>query len=128
MAGLYCVQSGRVKVYKADDEGKQVILRIAEEGDVLEISSLFTETPHMATAEAVEDSNVCFLDKNRFLSIINANVSVALKLIAQLSQDLSRLAAQLLDVTYKPVHIRLAKCLLATGKGSGAGGKGFLPD
>lgn len=112
IVGLYCIQLGKVKLYKTSDRGKQQILKIAQAGHVLGHSSLFTDTPHIATAEAIEDSEICFLDKNRFLSILQANPAVALKLLGQLSRDLNRSEGQVLDLAYKSARVRFAEFLL----------------
>ena len=97
IVGLYVIRTGRVKLFKTTPDGKQQILKIAREGEVLGYSSLFTDTPHNATAEAVADSDICFLDKARFLAIIHDNVSVALKLLVQLSRELNRSEEKTID-------------------------------
>lgn len=113
VVGIYFIQSGKVKLYKTSNDGKQQILRIAQGGDVLGHSSLFTETPHIATAEAIEDSNICFLDKTKFLSVLQAYPSVSLKLLGRLSRELNRSEEQALDLAYKSVRVRLVEFLLA---------------
>ena len=100
VVGLYCIQSGKVKLYKTNDDGKQQILKIAQGGDILGHSSLFTDTSHIVTAEALEESDICFLDKNRFLSVLQANPSVSLKLLGQLSRELNRSEQHVLDLAY----------------------------
>ncbi len=111
VVGLYCVQSGKVKLYKTGG-GKQQILKITQGGDVLGHSALFTETPHMATAEVIEEANICFLDKTRFILVLQANPSVSLKLLGQLSRELNRAEEQVLDLAYKSVRVRLVEFLL----------------
>ncbi|OGW84377.1 MAG: hypothetical protein A3C35_07120 [Omnitrophica bacterium RIFCSPHIGHO2_02_FULL_46_11] len=113
VVGLYCIQSGKVKLYKTSDDGKQQILKIAQGGDILGHSSLFTDTPHIATAEVIEESDICFLDKNRFLSVLQANPSIALRLLGQLSRELNRSEEQVLDFAYKSVRVRFVEFLLA---------------
>ncbi|MDP2644003.1 MAG: Crp/Fnr family transcriptional regulator [Desulfobacterales bacterium] len=112
VVGLYCIQSGKVKLYKTSGGGKQQILKIAQEGDILGHSALFTETPHMATAEVMEEANICFLDKTRFILVLQTNPSVSLKLLGQLSRELNRAEEQVLDLAYKSVRVRLVEFLL----------------
>ena len=112
VVGLYCIQSGKVKLYKTSDDGKQQILKIAQGGDVLGHSALFTETPHIATAEVMEESDICFLDKTKFLSVLRGNPSVSLKLLGQLSHELNRAEEQVLDLAYKSVRVRFVEFLL----------------
>src|SRR3989338_5009082 len=44
--GLYCVFSGRVKLYKTGTDGRLQIVRIAGAGDLLGYRSLFSDEPY----------------------------------------------------------------------------------
>lgn len=125
VVGLYCIQSGKIKLYKSTDGGKQQILKIAQGGDILGHSSLFTDTPHRATAESIEESDICFLDKHRFRSLLQANPSIALKLLGQLSRELNRSEEQVLDLAYKSVRIRLVEFLLTLKQSFGVHEEGI---
>lgn len=111
--GLYCIRSGKIKLYKTSAEGKQQILRIVKAGDMLGHSALFSNGPHSTTAEVIEDSDICFLDKNGFLSILRNNPSIAVKLLARLSSELVHTEKKALDLAYKSTRVRLAELLLA---------------
>lgn len=112
VVGLYCIQSGKVKLYKTSGDGKQQILKIARGGDILGHSALLTESPHIVTAEVIEESDICFLDKTKFLSVLRANLPVSLKLLGQLSRELSHAEEQVLDLAYKSVRVRFVEFLL----------------
>lgn len=112
VVGLYCIRSGKVKLYKTNKDGKQQILKIAQSGNILGHSSFFTETPHGVTAEVLEEADICFLDKNRFLSLFQTNPSISLKLIGQLSRELNHSEDQVLDLAYKSVRMRFIELLL----------------
>lgn len=119
VVGVYCLQSGQVKLYKTASDGKQKIVKIAHGGDVLGYSALFTETPHLVTAEVMEEADICFLDKAKFLSVLQANPTVSLKLLGQLSHELNRLEGEVVDLAYKSVRVRLAEFLLALKQSCG---------
>lgn len=112
VVGVYCVRSGNIKLFKTSSAGKQQIVRIAQKGDVLGHSALFTEAPHAVTAEILDDSEICFLDRTRFLTLLRINVSVSLKLLAQVSRELNRSEEQALDLAYKSVRVRFVEFLL----------------
>jgi len=122
--GLFCIRSGKVKLYKSNPEGKQQILRILKEGDTIGQSSLFSNQPLQATAEAIEDSEVCFLDKTGFLLILKNNSSVALKLLRGLSQELIQAEGKALDLAYKSARVRFAELLLTFKEAFGVSEKG----
>ncbi len=112
VVGVYCVRSGKIKLFKTSSTGKQQITKIAQKGDILGHSALFVEAPHAVTAEVLDDSEICFLDRARFLALLRTNVSVSLKLLAQVSRELNRSEEQALDLAYKSVRVRFVEFLL----------------
>lgn len=124
VVGLYCVSSGKIKLYKTDGAGRQRIAKIAQKGDILGHSSLFTETPHTVTAEIIEDSEICFLDKARFLSLLRSNISISLKLLTQISLELNRSEKQALSLAYQSARVRFVEFLLTLKQSFGIPEKG----
>ncbi|MFO1519834.1 MAG: Crp/Fnr family transcriptional regulator [bacterium] len=110
--GLYCIYSGRVKLYKSGIDGRQQIVRIAGPGDILGYRSLFAEEPYHATAEALEDANICCIDKNAFFPVLVKNPDLAVNIIKKLAQEL-RVAEDLAtSIAQRPVRERMAELLL----------------
>ena len=68
--GIYCISKGNIKLTSAGAEGKESIVRIAQAGDILGHRSLFTDQDYEKTATAMEDTEVCFIDKKYILSLI----------------------------------------------------------
>jgi CRP-like cAMP-binding protein len=86
--GLYCIQIGNIKITKIGDNGKESIVRIAKQGDIVGLRSLFTEEFFCVSAFAIEDSYVCFLEKKFILSYIQQEVSVTSNIIKKLGNEL----------------------------------------
>lgn len=116
LRGLFCIKSGKVNLFKTASSGKRQILKIARPGDLLGHSSMFTHSPYLTSAEALEDCAVCFWDRDGFLSIMQTNTSVTFKVMAQLSAELNRSEHQVLDLAYRSVRGRLADFLLTLMK------------
>lgn len=55
---VYILCSGRVKLTSTSREGRTMILRIADAGDVLGLSAVFSRTAYEATAEVLEPCQV----------------------------------------------------------------------
>jgi len=110
--GLYCISTGNIKVTKIGSDGKESIVRIASGGDVLGHRSLFTDQYYMATATALEDTKVCFLDKKYILKVIQEQPSVSMKVIEKLSTDMGAAESKLSSLHQKNVRERLAELLL----------------
>ncbi len=111
-AGLYCLNSGKAKVYKLDAYGKEQIVRLAKAGDVLGYRSLISGELYASFAAALEDSLVCFIPKDVFFKLIQNNPEMSMKVIRLLSQELKVAETRLVDMAQKPVRERLAETLL----------------
>ena len=66
--GIYCISKGNIKLTKVGSDGKETIVRIVHAGDILGHRSLFTDDNYTATATALEETEVCFIDK-KFIPI-----------------------------------------------------------
>jgi CRP-like cAMP-binding protein len=110
--GIYCVSSGNIKLSKTGPDGKESIVRIVTAGDVLGHRSLFTEEFYAATATAMEDTRVCFIDKKFIMKVIQEKPSVSLEIIGKLSRDMGAAETKLTSLHQKNVRERLAELLL----------------
>lgn len=112
-SGLYCISSGNIKLTQTGVDGKDSITRIAHAGDIIGHRSLFTDEDFGKTATAMEDSEVCFIDKKYILSLIEKNPSVALNIISKLSRDMGKAENKFSSLHQKNVRERLAELLLS---------------
>lgn len=117
--GLYCINSGKIKVSKIGNDGKESIIRIAGAGDVLGHRSLFSKENYSASATVIEDSAICFLDKNYIYSALKENPSIALNLIHKLSRDMGAAENRNASMSQKNARERLAELFLTFKKNYG---------
>lgn len=110
--GLYCINSGKIKLSKIGPDGKESIIRIAGPGDVLGHRSLFSNEKFTATATVLEDSAICFLDKKFIFKAIQQDPSISLHLIEKLSRDMGKAEDRAASMAQKNVRERLAELLL----------------
>ncbi len=110
--GLYCIGEGKVKVSKIGNDGKESIVRVASDGDVLGHRSLFTEQYYTATATALEDSRICFIDKKFIMKAMQKHPSLSFNLISRLSRDLGSAEQKVASLFQKNVRERLAELIL----------------
>jgi CRP-like cAMP-binding protein len=111
--GIYCISSGNIKLTQTGVDGKESIVRIVSSGDILGHRSIFTDEDFGKTATAMEDTEVCFIDKKYILSMIQKNPSVALNIINKLSRDMGTAESKLSSLHQKNVSERLAELLLS---------------
>ncbi len=110
--GLYCMSSGKVKVSKIGNDGKESIVRIAVAGDILGHRSLFTHDYYTATATALESSTICFIDKKYIHKAIEENPLISTNIIEKLCIDLGVAEKKVASLFQKNVRERLAELLL----------------
>ena len=83
--GVYVLCSGRVKFSTYSEEGKAIILRIAEDGELLGLSANISGTTHETTARAIDRCQVGFIEKSDFLNFIRQHNEAAMKSLQQLN-------------------------------------------
>ncbi len=110
--GLYCIYKGQVKVYKSGFNGKEQIIRLAKEGDVLGYQSLISGENYIASAETLTESTVCFIPRNIFFALLHKNEDLLLQVMQLLSHDLKIAENKVATLSQKPVRERVAETLL----------------
>lgn len=83
--GVYVLCQGRVKLSTCSRDGKVIILRIAEAGEVLGLSAVVSDANCEATAEVLEACQVNFVRKEDFLRLIANDPEACFSAIKQLS-------------------------------------------
>ncbi len=66
--GIFCINSGVVKVYKTASNGKEQIIHLSKAGDFLGYSALLGEENYTNSAMIVEDAKICFIPRESFLN------------------------------------------------------------
>ena len=117
--GMYCIFSGKVKLFKTSPNGKQVILKVLKAGDIFGYRSLFSSEPYAATAEVIEDGQVCFIEKDAFFKVISNDQATGWNVIKMLSQELGRAERKLTDVATKSARVRMAELVLMLSRAYG---------
>lgn len=110
--GIYFVNSGKVKTYQTNDQGKELITALHSKGDFFGFLSLLNDEPYTHSAAALEDSEICMIPKDEFFSLLYRNTEVARKFIGILAGNLHENEQQLLKLAYNSVRKRVAESLV----------------
>ncbi len=110
--GVYCINQGKVKVFARGDEGKEQIIHIAKQGEIIGFRSMFSEEPYKVSASTLEESNICFIGRDEFLNMIDTNQTLRNGIIKELSKELGERALFITNMAQKSVRERLAFALL----------------
>lgn len=109
---LYVIHSGRVKIYRLSDTGKEQVLRVLRAGDFLGELALFKNSSMGDYAEALEESSMCVIDGSALKELLGKYPMIALKILEELSQRLEQTEKLLEDISLHSVERRLAQVLL----------------
>ncbi|MEM6844260.1 MAG: Crp/Fnr family transcriptional regulator [Bacteroidota bacterium] len=110
--GVFCINQGKVKVYKLGYDGKEQIISIAREGGLLGYKALIAEDTYNVSAETLEDCTICFLPKSTFLHALQNSSSFNERIMKQVCHELGTMSEKLTDQAQRSVRERLAITLL----------------
>jgi CRP/FNR family transcriptional regulator, cyclic AMP receptor protein len=110
---LFYVVKGKVKTYKTNDDGKELVVDLYNEGDFLGYVALLEESTYKETAEAMEDCELALIPKPDFDELINNNPAVARKFIQMLAKDVAGKEEQLLKLAYNSLRKKVADALMS---------------
>jgi CRP/FNR family cyclic AMP-dependent transcriptional regulator len=84
--GVFILCSGRAKLTTSSAEGKTLIVKIAEPGEILGASATLLGTPYEVSAETIEPGQVNFVKREDFLRFLATNPDVCMQTARQLSE------------------------------------------
>jgi CRP/FNR family cyclic AMP-dependent transcriptional regulator len=85
--GVFIICSGRVKLSCSSAEGKTVIVRVAELGELVGVPGTLTGKPYGVTAEVLEPTLANFIPRELFLRFLQEHGEAAVR-VAQLLSEL----------------------------------------
>jgi CRP/FNR family transcriptional regulator, cyclic AMP receptor protein len=111
--GVFVLCTGKAKLSTSSSEGRTVITKISEAGDVLGLSATISNRPYEVTAEMIEPGQANFITRDALLHFMREYGEVAVRVAEQLSQNYYSAyeGIRTLGLTNSPAE-RFAKLLL----------------
>lgn len=116
---LYLIESGRVRIYVQDENGQETSVIFYSAGDLFGELSAIDGLPRSASAEAVEDTIVQVLSRERLRMHLRASPQLAYNFMQALSVRVRYATLQVGSLTLHDVPSRLAHKLLELAQGHG---------
>jgi CRP/FNR family transcriptional regulator, cyclic AMP receptor protein len=85
--GVYVICTGRVKLTTTSRDGKTLILRIAQAGEVLGLHGTVSGRPYELTAETLQPCQLDFVKREDFLKFLQSHADACLHAAQHLSHD-----------------------------------------
>ena len=109
---LYLILKGVVKTHTMDNNAKELITGLYKADDFLGLTTFDENIRYTETATAVEDTEIVGISKTYLLEILKDNQSVSIALLNLLTDNLSVLKDQLLQMAYSSVRKKTASTIL----------------
>ena len=109
---IYLVLKGVVKCHTMDEDGKELITALYHADDFLGFTSLLNNIPYKESATALEDVALAAIPKEELHKIVSENHSISLELMELLSDNITDVKHQLLQMAYSSVRKKTAQTLL----------------
>jgi CRP/FNR family cyclic AMP-dependent transcriptional regulator len=87
---LCLIESGRVRISMADEDGKHLVLTELAQGDFFGEIALIDGQPRTADAIAIDDVRLAVLSRKDFLGFVRGDPDVAMEMISAVSHRLRR--------------------------------------
>ena len=127
-AALYILCHGAVKLYQSDRFGREHIVTVVGPGEVLGELPRNPSDCYSVSAEALTESQLCCLPRERLERFIQEHPLTGVRLIAALSDSLIAARRKLRSLALKSAESRLAELLvqLAQSQATNGGGNGHF--
>jgi DNA-binding response OmpR family regulator len=109
---IYLILKGVVKCHTIDEDGKELITSLHRADDFLGLTSFVNNSPYPETATAMETVELAGISKEQLKNILSQNQSISLELMGLLTENLSDMKSQLLQMAYSSVRKKTAQTLL----------------
>src|SRR6202790_136301 len=84
--GVFVLCAGHVKLSTSSSDGKTLILRISEPGDLLGLAATISGRAYEVTADVIEPSQANFISHGDFLNFLREHGEAALRVAKELSE------------------------------------------
>ncbi len=110
--GFYCVGRGIVKIFKTGVEGKEMIIRFAQSGDIFGYRSIISGENACSSAMVIEEAVLCHIPADFLLKTVNTNQPFSREIMNLACRELGDANNFITDIAQKTVRERLAEIIL----------------
>ncbi len=123
-AALFVIITGKVKVVRTDEDGREVILSMFGPGEFFGEMALLDGLARSASVVATVRSELLMIHRREFLELLHEFPSVAIALLAELTMRLRKADMQIKSLSLKDAAGRVANVLLMLADDLGVFRKG----
>ena len=111
-SGIFYIIDGKVKKYKVDKDGREQIIYVANQGEILGYHAILSDDRYPDSASALEKSRIAFIPREDFLITLQQSEVLSKRLLKTLSHEFAVLVNSISVFAQKSVRERLALQLI----------------
>ena len=100
---FYLISSGRVKVFKLNEDGRELIFGIFGDGAIFGDVPVFDGGPYPASAATLVETEVVYMSRDDFVRLITEHPAISLKVVRVLGKRLRQAQRFVMDIAMKSV-------------------------
>lgn len=108
---IFFISSGKVKLFRTNDYGKELIVSILGPGEFFGYLPVIQQTPYNESATAMEDCDLVLIPKQDFFLMLTQKRDFTVQFIKMLANNVSENEKQLIKLAYDSVRKRVATAL-----------------
>ncbi|MDY0292186.1 MAG: Crp/Fnr family transcriptional regulator [Desulfuromonadaceae bacterium] len=117
---FYFLAQGKVKLYRATEDGKEAVIRLLEKGEYFAEILLQLKRRYPVSALALEKSELLAIDAQKILAHIESNPAAAMQFIGALSQRIKYLLGMVEQLTLSDIRERFVTYLMTLSDKQGS--------
>jgi CRP-like cAMP-binding protein len=111
-SGIYFVKKGKIKKFKTLNSGKEQIIYLCCEGEMIGYAAFMGEERYHDSAAAITESLIGYISKDRLVCLLDKHQELAKLLVMKLSHEFGVMVNFIATFTKKSVRERVALTLL----------------
>ncbi len=111
-SNAFYILSGKVKTFKINEDGKELIYDLFKEGDVIGMWDVMKGTEYYDSVACLEDTEVKKIHRNELQTYMDKNAISSTSVIKLFAEELKVREDRLISMAYDSVRMRVASALV----------------
>ncbi len=109
---VYYVLSGKVKIYKVNKDGKELITGICGESDFFGYAQLLEQMSYTENAQVLDNAQLMQIPKEDFISLVTNDAQIARQFIKIITKNILEKEESLVNLAYNSLRRKVAYGLI----------------
>lgn len=110
---LYYVIKGKIKAFKSNEDGKELIINLYTEGDFFGYVALLENSLYKESTEALEDSELAIIPKEEFEQLMNRSHLISSQFVKLLAKNVADKEEMLISIAYNSLRKKVANAIIS---------------